>query len=138
MMNAEQLMTTEVFTVSPTMTVREAMKVLVDHRVAGAPVVDTQKRVLTVISEGDLLRLTAAFGMDVTVNSCMAKLCKPEALVSCKRTDSFKDVYRLFLGKSIHRIPVMDGNGKLQGIISRSNVIRALLVVSKPETKAVS
>jgi CBS-domain-containing membrane protein len=41
--------------------------------------------------------------------------------------DSFVEIYKMFLNKSVHRIPVIDGSGKLKGLVSRSNVLRLLL-----------
>lgn len=134
-LRADQMMTAEVHTLNPMMTIRAAMELLTEHRISGAPVVDTKNVVITVVSEGDLLKLAASYGMEVTINNCLSKLCKMENLVTAKKAASFQDIYRLFMGRPVHRIPVVDDNGKLQGIISRSNVLRALIEASRSSEK---
>lgn len=59
MLRLRDIMTTEVVTLEPQMTLREAMEILSTRHVSGAPVVSGQK-VVGVISAGDLLAFAAA------------------------------------------------------------------------------
>ncbi len=59
MLRLRDIMTRQVVTLEPQMTLREAMEVLVARHVSGAPVVSGQK-VVGVISAGDLLSFAAA------------------------------------------------------------------------------
>ena len=59
MLKVREIMTQDVVTVSPEMTLREAMDVLVRHHVSGAPVV-ANSEVLGVVTSTDLLALAAA------------------------------------------------------------------------------
>ena len=120
------IMTAKVFCVSPDMTVRDAINLLVKNHIAGAPVCDNQKVVLSVVSEGDLLKLAARMGMDKPISQCLPKLVKTEKLHTIKKTESFADAYKKFLTHPVHRLIVVDDQGKLQGIVSRSNVLRVL------------
>ncbi|MEK7357066.1 MAG: CBS domain-containing protein [Bdellovibrionota bacterium] len=131
----ENIMTTQVHCVTPQMTVREAIMLLTSNRISGAPVCDSGHNVMSVVSEGDLLKLAATAGMETKIATCLEKLPKVDLLITAKRSDSFTDVYKKFLGKSIHRIIVIDGNGKLQGIVSRSNMLRVLVDAGKTEEK---
>ncbi len=54
-MRANEVMTAEVVTVSPETAVAEAVKLMLDRRVSGLPVVDAGGRLVGVITEGDLL-----------------------------------------------------------------------------------
>lgn len=123
----ENIMTNQVFCVHPTMTVREAILVLTTNKVSGAPICDPNQKVLSVISEGNLLKLAAQLGMEAKISLCLSHLPKTDALITAKKNDPFTDIYKKFVTKSIHRIIVIDGNGKLQGIVSRSNVLRVLV-----------
>ena len=129
-LKVEDIMTSNVMGVPPEMTVREAMKLLSTHKISGAPVVNNMNKVLSVVSEGDLLKLAASEGMDKSINSCLHKLCKTENLMTLKKTNTFSDAYMMFLTKTVHRIIVIDGNGNLQGIVSRSNVLRVICSTS--------
>lgn len=123
-------MTTQVSSVTATMTVRDAILLLTSKKVSGAPVVDNMQVVVSVVSEGDLLKLAAAVGLDKTIGQCLDRLPKEKQLITARAQDTFTDVYKVFLTKPIHRIIVTDANGRLRGIVSRSNVLRVL--VDKP------
>lgn len=127
----ENIMTTQVHAISPLMSVREAILLLTSNRVSGAPVCDKSHNVMSVVSEGDLLKLAASMGLEAKISLCLDKLPKFESLVTAKRNEPFTEVYKKFLTKSIHRIIVTDANGKLQGIVSRSNVLRVLVDAGK-------
>jgi CBS domain-containing protein len=73
-------------------------------------------------------------GMDMVVAKCLGHIPKTENLITCKASDSFAEVYKSFLHKAVHRILVVDGSGKLHGVVSRSNVLRML--VETPKTPA--
>lgn len=136
-MRIETFMTSEVFSVSPEMTVRDVIGLITTKRISGAPIVDSMQKVISVVSEGDLLKLAAGGAMEKTIASCLGKLPKTERLMALKKTDSFTDAYKMFLSHPIHRIIITDDNGRLQGIVSRSNVLR-LLVDTKSDASSVA
>ena len=55
-MRASDVMTSNVISVTPDMTVREVARIFVDNGISGAPVLDPDGHVAGMISEGDLLR----------------------------------------------------------------------------------
>ena len=123
----ESIMTTPVFSIDTDMTVRAAIQVLVGKKIGGAPVVDKNNLVVSVVSEGDLLKLAASLGLDKKISDCLSRLPRPEKLITVKREDVFTNIYRIFLSHPVHRVIVIDDHGKLQGIISRSNVLKVLV-----------
>jgi predicted transcriptional regulator len=131
----ESFMTADVFVVKTDMTVRTAIELMTGKKIGGAPIVDAQNRLISVISEGDLLKLAASVGLEMTIEKCLPRLPKAEKLICLKRMDDFLAAYRLFLTHPVHRIIVADDRGKLQGIVSRSNVLRLLVeLAEKGET----
>jgi CBS domain-containing protein len=120
----EQVMTHAVHRVRPEMKVHEAIELLTRHMISGAPVVDQLDTVLTVVSEGDMLRLAAQRGFEVTIGSCMDLLPKTHRLVTVEKHHTFTDAYKLFLKHTLHRIIVVDGNGRLQGLVTRADILR--------------
>ncbi|MES2856667.1 MAG: CBS domain-containing protein [Bdellovibrionota bacterium] len=120
------IMISNVHVVTPQMTVKEAIQLLVTHKISGAPVVDQGSVVVSVVSEGDLLKLAATLGLDKKIALGIDKLITPDKMITAKKTDSFTDVYRMFLKYQVHRIVVVDANFKLLGIVSRSNVLRLI------------
>lgn len=130
----EHIMTKEVFSITLGMTIREAIRLMTSHRISGAPVVDNARNVVSVMTEGDALKIAASAGLDKTVMKIIERLPKTQDLVTARASDSFADVYKLFLQHSFHRILVVDGSGKLTGIVSRANVL--MLLVEGPAAAA--
>lgn len=126
-MLVEHFMTVDVFTVTLEMTVRESIELLTTKRISGAPVVGNSGVVVSVISEGDLLKLAAAGKLHEPIAKCLDKLVPTAQLVTLKKSSTFVEAYRTFLSASVHRLLVTDGSGKLQGIVSRSNLLRMLI-----------
>ena len=119
-----EIMTAGVHRVKPEMKVCEAIELLTQFQISGAPVVDNMDKVISIVSEGDLLRLAASDGLEATIASCLPKLPKTHRLVTVEKQHSFTDVYKLFLKHSLHRIMVVDGNGRLHGLVTRADILR--------------
>ena len=134
----EKIMIANVHCVTLDMSVRDAITVLLKNKISGAPVIDVSRVVVSVVSEGDLLKLAASAGLDKKIGICLQKLIKNDKVVTLKRSDSFADAYKIFLTHPVHRIIVTDGSGKLQGIVSRSNVLRLLVDLSEGNKEGVS
>ena len=122
----ENIMISAVHSINADMTVRDAVHELLKYKIGGAPVIDSQKKVLTVVSEGDLLRLAAAMGLEKSIFQCMLKLTKTDKLITVLKTDTFAEAYKKFLSHSVHRLIVVDEKGRLEGLVSRSTVLRVL------------
>ena len=123
-----EIMTTEVFTISPQMTVKESIHLILTKRIGGAPIVDLSNHLISMISEGTLLKLAAFSGLDKKIQSCMNELPPLSKVISAKKTDPVLNLYKIFLSTNIHRIPIVDATGKLQGIVSRGNVLKVFLL----------
>lgn len=137
MLKLRDIMTRDVVSAAPDLTIREAMELLSDRHVSGAPVIDGGK-VVGVFSATDLLALLADLSdttpsltfrrprgrttplEDVTVDEVMTR--KIEALPPDCSVDEAAD----FMGKKqIHRVLVMMGD-VLLGIVSTSDVAKAV------------
>jgi CBS domain-containing protein len=55
-MRAHQIMTRQVTTVSPDTTIVEAAGTMLQNHISGLPVVDTDGRLVGIVSEGDFIR----------------------------------------------------------------------------------
>lgn len=120
-------MTSTVFAVTPVMTLREIVLLFLDKKISGAPIVDQSGKVMSVISQSDLIQFIALEGMTKTVNAYLPKLPRIGNLVTVNKTDLFRDVFKQFLVNPVRRIIVIDDNGSLQGIVSKSNLLKAFI-----------
>ncbi|MGF6812993.1 CBS domain-containing protein [Paraburkholderia sp. Clong3] len=151
-MRAFDIMTRNVVSVRPDMTVREVARMFVEKRISGAPVVDAADAIVGMISEGDLLR-RVELDTDKPVRSSWLDLfsasddagnyvkshglkvedvMSPE-VVSVDEDTPISNVATLLETQHIKRVPVTRA-GKMSGIISRANLIQAL--ASLPEEPA--
>jgi CBS domain-containing protein len=144
-MRASDIMTPEVVTVTPETAIHTAAKLLADNHISGLPVVDASGAVIGIVSEGDLLHrveigtgarrrawwlemlsstrdLAHAYTKEhgQTVKDVMT--AKVISVGEDAPLDGIADVLERH---RIKRVPVIK-DGKLVGIVSRGNLIRAL------------
>ncbi len=155
-MQASQVMTQAVVSVSPEMPVREIARVLLSHHVSAAPVVDGSGTVIGMVSEGDLIGPNA--GEHAARRERWLQMLaegealSPDFLASLKAGRTARDVMsspvievgeqtdvseiaELLVQYHIKRVPVVH-DGRLVGIVSRVDLLRALADSAKPPTTA--
>lgn len=143
-MRADEVMTHEPTTIAPDASVAEAVRLMLDARVSGLPVVDAAGRLVGVITEGDLLA-RAELGTEKKRAKWLEFLFGPgrsaEDFVHSHgrrvhevmtRTPivvapdaKLEEVVGLMIDKRVKRLPVVD-DGRLVGVVSRADVLRAL------------
>ncbi len=131
MSEISDLMSTNVVTASPDTTILEATNILVKHNISGLPVVDKKKKLLGIVSEKDLLRLT--YGLKTrsytsndspkTVQEVMTK-----EIVTFDEDDRLNDIIKCLMDNNFRRVPILSGD-KLVGIISRKDLLLCKLLV---------
>ena len=135
------VMTTDVVTVDPLATYKDIVRVLSKHRVSAVPVVDDDARVIGVVSETDLLRkeeqLTPwrsqrlARRGDKVVRTKAAAVVAAELMtsppISVGLGTSLPVAARLMSDHDITRLVVVNSDGRLAGIVSRSDLLRVFL-----------
>jgi CBS domain-containing protein len=162
-MRAMDVMTTEVISVNPDTSVQALAALLSERGISGVPVVDAEGRVVGIVSEGDLLhrvetgterlpeartRRRRSWWLDavasdrelardyVKSHARTVKDIMTRDVVSVSDTAELADIAMLLETKRIKRVPVVR-DGKLVGIVSRANLVRALATTkSAPETIA--
>ena len=117
-------MATDLVKLSPNMEINHAMKVLLDKRLSGAPVVDETGWLVGVLSKKDCMEaaLQASYWRDwgKTVADYMSR--EVETLPAEMDIVAAAEA---FLASSYRRFPVMQ-EGKLAGQVSRADILRAL------------
>jgi len=151
-MRAADVMTTEVVTVDPDTSVQALAALLSERGISGVPVVDADNRVVGVVSEGDLVhrvetgtarRSEARTGrrrswwLDriasdrelardyVKSHGRTVRDVMTRNVVVVDDTTELADIAILLETKRIKRVPVVR-DGRLVGIVSRANLVRAL------------
>jgi CBS domain-containing protein len=114
-MIAKDIMTKDIITVEPTMTVKQLANTLIRNQVSGAPVAGRNGKIIGVVSEADIV---AKKGKDV--KSIMSK-----KVISVREDASVEEIAQLMTTHSIKRVPVMRGDNVV-GIVSRADIVSAI------------
>jgi len=120
-------MVTVIFKITPEMHLWEVAELMMKHAISGAPMVDKMDRVISILGEGDTLRLAAQHGVESQVVKCLDQLPGPNQLITLQKSNTFTDCYRIFMKHKIHRIPIVDSNGLLKGLVTRSTILRMMV-----------
>jgi CBS domain-containing protein len=125
-------------TASPETTLKEVAELMVEHRISGLPVVDDEGRVLGVVSEADIL-IGEAGGPGSEGMLARARALAQPATVAIPRTageamsspavtigpdDTVMHATGRIADRGVNRLPVVDEDGRLLGVISRADVVR--------------
>ncbi|HEX5021618.1 MAG TPA: CBS domain-containing protein [Candidatus Binatia bacterium] len=114
-MQAKDIMTRDIITVSPTMTIKSLAMTLIKNQISGAPVAGKNGKIVGVVSEADIV---AKKGKDV-------KAIMTKKIISVAEDTAVEEIARLMTTQKIKRVPVMRGD-EVVGIISRADIVSAI------------
>jgi len=114
-MIAKDIMTQDLITVAPTMTVKQLAMTLIKNQVSGAPVAGKNGKLIGIVSENDII---AKKGKDV-------KAIMSKKIISVGEDTSVEKIAQLMTAHKIKRVPVMRGDA-IVGIVSRADIVSAI------------
>jgi CBS domain-containing protein len=152
---ARDVMTTRVITVGPDTPVRDVARLLLDNAISAVPVVDNDGVPVGMVSEGDLIGrgeeervarrdwwLALVSGRQPPDADWQARLQARDRaardimsapVVTVTEQTDLREIARLLAAHRIKRVPVLR-DGRLVGIVSRADLVRALAAAPPPET----
>jgi len=133
-MKAKDIMTTELITVHPDLSIRQLIKLMLEKSISGVPVVDEFNNLVGIISEKDIIKaverlIKIKVSLDEQkewqggfnwVEGIMTK-----KVITVDEEDPVEKVCQVMSEHRIHRVPVMRGN-KIVGIISTMNILKMI------------
>lgn len=143
-MHVRDVMVAPVITVTPSTTVKEVAGLFLEKKISAAPVVDSEEKLVGIVSEGDLLHrveagterhhswwLEAFIGNDtlaaeyIKAHGLKVSDVMTRRVVTASPQTPLHEVATLMEKNAIKRVPVLE-NGQLVGIVSRANLIQAV------------
>ncbi|HET7745186.1 MAG TPA: CBS domain-containing protein [Gaiellaceae bacterium] len=139
-MNVKQIMSPKVITTRPESLLKDVARTLTEYGISGVPVVDDQGTVVGVVSEADILvkergpkprheglgawilRGGVADREKLAARTASEAMTAPAITIAATR--SVSEAARLMIDEGIKRLPVVDLQGKLVGIVTRSDLVR--------------
>jgi CBS domain-containing protein len=143
---AGDLMTRDVAVVHPETSLLDAVRLMAQRRISGMPVVDDAGTIVGMMSEGDLVHwhegyterqarwldmladgfeLAPAFLAGIKEQHRKVKTVMAKGVTTVTEDTPARDIAHLMHAKNIKRVPVVR-DGKLVGIVARSDLVRAL------------
>jgi CBS domain-containing protein len=141
-MKVKDAMTIDVATVQPGESLKDGARTLVARRISGLPVVDAAGRLEGMLSEGDILFRER--GQVESIGGPLAWLISPGRLEEAQKVDArlvgeamtspaitigperpVTAAAALMIDRGVNRLPVVDAAGRLVGIITRADLVRA-------------
>lgn len=144
----KDIMTKEVITVSENDTVEKCAKLLTTHDLSGLPVLDAEGKVKGIVTEGDLIRRSSRIKapafleilggiiyldnpnkyLDEVKKSMghFAKTIMTEDITTIHPDEKIEEAATLLVHQKVKRLPVLDDEGKLVGIVSRKDIMNHL------------
>jgi len=143
-MRVHEIMTAPARTVRPGTSLKEVAALLTEHGISGLPVVDEHGELLGVVSEGDILfkeggattRYKGALGwlldpagpdarLKLEARTAVEAMTAPAITIGPKHTVS--QAAAVMLEEGVNRLPVVDDGGRLVGIVTRADLVRAFV-----------
>lgn len=147
-MLAKDIMTKDVITVRPEEKVENAARILLDNKISGIPVVDESNHVIGIVTEKDLMikatELRVPFYITlfdsiiylenpIRFNNDLKKYTATDVkeamtdkVYSVEEDSSVNEIVAIMQKHKVNRVPVLR-HGKLIGIISRNDILKALV-----------
>jgi CBS-domain-containing membrane protein len=142
-MNAAEIMTKRVIAVRADTSIAEIADLLLNHKVTAVPVIDDDRHIVGIVSEGDLLghppsasprawwlRLfndnTVCLEEIATARDLKARDVMTKPVVTVADQTRVAVIATLMRRRRVKRVPVLQ-DGKLVGIVSRTDVLEALM-----------
>jgi CBS domain-containing protein len=143
-MKAKDVMTRQLISVAPDTSILEALRLMLQHKVSGLPVISKIGNLVGIVSEGDFLRRAETdterkrprwlqflvgpgrlAGDYVRAHGCRVEEVMTADVISVTDNTPLDEVVTLMEKYRIKRVPVMRED-ELVGIVTRANLLRAL------------
>jgi len=152
-LKVKDFMIRDVVSIRPEATIKDLLKLLIEHNIGGVPVVDNHNKLIGIISDGDIIRYLAPkegsvrdFVYNVFVeedetekdvlvekiNTNVAhiitgSILHKKQLYTVEKGDTFEKAMNILSKHHFKKLPVLDCDGKVIGIISRGDLTNNLL-----------
>jgi CBS domain-containing protein len=117
-MIAREIMTRNVYAISPEASVQEVAQLLSRKSISGVPVIDKDGKIIGIVTEADIIGKVNRVGM------CVADIMSPEIIFVTEET-RVGEIAMLLVERNIKRVPVMR-DGTLVGIVCRADIVHAV------------
>lgn len=149
-LKVKDFMIKDVISIKPYATVKELLKLLTNHGIGGVPVVNDQNKMIGMVSDGDIIRYlnpkegavhdfiydifieegeTEQEVLNEKINETVDKLMHKKHIYTVKEDDTFEKAIHILSKHHFKKLPVLDDQDKVTGIISRGDINNNLMKI---------
>ncbi len=121
-LKAKDIMNPNVISLSPDKTVAMAKEMMRIKKISGIPIIDSKKKLIGIISIEDIIKALETNRINSKLKDVMTK-----EVISVKVNDSLPKIIEVFDTFKFGRFPVTDHKGRLVGIITREDILHAII-----------
>ncbi len=109
------------FTLPPSAPLADAIKIMAERNIGSVVVVDTDNKVIGILTERDLLRRVLANKINIETSSLSSVMTSNVMLA--KPTDAVVDWLRIMSNERFRHLPVIDNDGRLITVMSQGDFV---------------
>lgn len=121
-LKVSDVMTSSVVTVKPDETIVDAARKMAENKIGSVVVVDDKGIIIGILTEGDIVRRVVARGLDPSQTPVEAVMTKNP--ITIFEDADLAAAAELMREKGVGHLPVVNEEGRLVGIITRSDIVR--------------
>lgn len=143
-MKVQSVMVREVVSIRPDISARMALEFLFQHQISGLPVIDETEKLVGMFTEKDVLSFVLPSYIEkvgrfiyqddpkstkkkfIELDTVKVQQIMRKDVVTTTEDTSLCEVARIMLTQKARRLPVLNKDGKVIGIIARCDVVKAL------------
>ena len=144
----KDFMIKDVISIKTNTTIKELLSILTKHDIGGVPVVDNQNKLIGIVSDGDVMRYLAPKEgtfhdliysifieegkteqevLNEKINNPINDIMEKKEIYSIKKEDSLENAIQILSKHEFKKLPVLNDNNEVIGIISRGDVSNRLI-----------
>ena len=113
----------------------EALNRLLDEKVAALPIVDEEGKLVNIFSKFDVFNLESFADLEITLDEATKLRMFFDGVYSCKGSDSVLECLEKLVRADVNRLVVVDGEDKVEGIVTVSDMIAFLVLRHNDDSK---
>ncbi len=131
MITAREIMIEDVVTINPESSLDEAIELMLLQEISGLPVTDNEGHLVGIVTEFALLAIV----YDEEIRQETVSKHMTTEVLTIEADDPIRKIADMCIVHRVRRVPVMD-NGRIVGLISRRDVLKALYEAKAPVSTA--
>ncbi|MEM0476468.1 MAG: CBS domain-containing protein [Candidatus Aenigmatarchaeota archaeon] len=135
-MKAKDIMSKDIIFARPDETIKEVSLKMLKNKISGLPIIDNSGKIIGIISQTDIVKLSEKYNEKELEKLKVEEIIKRKRrLIVARENTSIKRLIKLMIKHDISRIPIVDKEYKVIGIVSKLDILKIFYKEEKDERK---